>query len=139
MLPTLRNNLAATSLTLQFVESKAFQGGPQGVAELAEVVDLGAALTLRHMALDCLKDPKQLPVSAEAAEAQPYQPGGTSGRGSRLGVGACCAALPGCGGQHRHVGSSGSGGSPVEDGGAEELQRQQPAATTMPSAAASTT
>ncbi|KAL4440742.1 hypothetical protein ABPG77_000451 [Micractinium sp. CCAP 211/92] len=51
----------------QFVESKAFAGGAQGVAALAAALDLGATLTLQHMDLGSLKDPKLLPCLCKLA------------------------------------------------------------------------
>lgn len=91
----------------QFVESKAFAGGAQGVAALSAALDLGAALALRHMDLDSLKDPKRPPVPAEAPDSQRHQAAAASRRASSLG--ACCAALPGCGGRRGRGSSDGSG------------------------------
>ncbi|KAL4457464.1 hypothetical protein ABPG75_012329 [Micractinium tetrahymenae] len=86
----------------QFVDSKAFAGGAQGMAALAGALDLGLALTLRHMDLDSMKDPKLLPVSAEvpASQRQQQTAAGASLKGaSRMSLAGCCSALPGCGGQ----------------------------------------
>lgn len=111
---------------LQFVESKAFAGGAQGVAALAAALDLGATLTLQHMDLGSLKDPKLLPVPVEVADPR-RQPAAASGRASRMQLGACCGALPGCGGWRS---SSKSGTEEVAAG--HVTQEQQQSAGSLP-------
>ena len=48
-------------LTLQFVPGKALPGGAEGVCQLAECLDMGAALVVRNLDLKSLQDPKALP------------------------------------------------------------------------------
>lgn len=106
----------------QFSASKTSPGGPEGVAALSACVDLGAALALKHVDLESLKDPGQVAVSAEVPEKKaPKQPGG--------GGSSFCGADPaeaggcswcGCGRGGRGGGGAAAGGK--EEEGVEELR-----------------
>ncbi|PSC69058.1 alpha beta-hydrolase isoform B [Micractinium conductrix] len=74
----------------QFVESKAFPGGPEGVEALSRSVDIGRTLVLLNADVASLRDPKCLPISAEAQAKICWS--ASSGRTivTELGVGTAC-------------------------------------------------
>ncbi|KAI3436487.1 hypothetical protein D9Q98_005904 [Chlorella vulgaris] len=80
----------AAILKAQFVPSKAFPGGAEGVRQLAAAMDLGAALTLRHMEIAALEDQKQLPSLLELGTSK--QPVDPSKRGRLAGCAGACGS-----------------------------------------------
>jgi hypothetical protein len=75
---------------MQFVPSKAFPGGAEGVRQLAAAMDLGAALTLRHMEIAALEDQKQLPSLLELGTSK--QPVDPSKRSRLAGCAGACGS-----------------------------------------------
>ncbi len=55
---------------MQFVPGKALPGGGEGVTQLAACMDLGAALLLKKMDLESLRNPEVQPAALTAPKEQ---------------------------------------------------------------------
>ena len=100
------------------MESKAFPGGPEGVEALSRSVDIGRTLVLLNADVASLRDPKCLPISAEAqAKVKPKRGDSSSAAG---GAGRWC----GCG-----DGKAGGEGGPRDEGVAEGMPTPAPSVT----------
>lgn len=108
---------------LQFVSSKAFPGGAEGVRRLAAALDLGSTLILKHMDIKSLEDPAVLPVSVEVVSKKNLN----SSKSLMDECGGGCTSLWPFGKAAAAFEDGEGGGEIEEDGGATDpgQERQQ--------------
>lgn len=107
----------------QFVSSKAFPGGAEGVRRLAAALDLGSTLILKHMDIKSLEDPAVLPVSVEVVSKKNLN----SSKSLMDECGGGCTSLWPFGKAAAAFEDGEGGGEIEEDGGATDpgQERQQ--------------